>query len=1453
MKLNTYGNQPIITPRDPQVPMEAANKNYVDQQDNAHKADQTLHLTAEQNALLDGVTVTSTEINSLSNVTGNVQTQLDAKLNLAGGTLSGPLLLAADPAAALQAATKSYVDTKNALNLPKSGGTMTGALTLNADPTSALQAATKQYVDTGISTHADNADIHITPEQNTLLDALVVTSAEVNTLSGVTSSVQTQLNSKVAISGGTMTGPLILSEDPSANLGASTKQYTDANDALRVAKSGDTMTGDLTLFSDPTSALHASTKQYVDNTVSTHAANADIHITPEQNTLLDALTVTATEVNTLSGVTGNVQSQLDGKFDKAGGVVTGDITLAANKGVFVSKTPTDNTELVNKAYVDGIIRNLKWEDPVSDINLVDDTLNDPPVAPVAYDIYIVGATPTGAWVGKAGYAVFFNGTEWVALGNRAVISGDRFGVALTTSTVAGASLTAYAKKLVTVVTAAAGAMTYSVDTVAAGSTTLVFDNTAHDFGVTYTLSDSGNWIPTNTSVNLVPGAAMALNGNLLNLQYGKGFLINGSNAIELDLTSGGSLDFTQDGVNYSVGVKLDSTTLTSSNAGLKVSDLIISNVNDRISKSGTTVVTGTVQFQNGSSLQAAFTPMQDTDVVNKVYVDTADSVIQGQVTTLQGTVATLNTDPVTKTYVDDVDVTKVNKSGDTMTGALTLNGDPTSALHASTKQYVDAGISTHATNDSLHLTTGQNALLDALTVTSTEINTLSGISGNVQTALDAKLNLSGGTLTGSLTLSGDPLDVLQPTTKQYVDAIDVRKANLSGATFTGAVVLNADPTALLQAATKQYVDTGLSTHISDNSLHLTSTQNTFLDGITVSYSEVNELSGITDNVQNQIDSKLNLTGGTLTGPLTLSGVPTVAAQAANKSYVDSQAALKLNLSGGTMTGFITLNADPVSDLHSATKAYVDTSAATTKTYVDNQDATKVSKSGDTMTGFLTLNADPVSALHSVTKQYVDAGVVTTKTYIDAQDVVIQEQVTALQSTVTTLNSDPVTKTYVDANDSLKLPKSGGTMTGYISLHADPQQAMHPATKQYVDAIAQGLSTKPEVRLASTENIAGVYDNGTSGVNSTLTGSANGAIVVDTITPIVGDRILLKKQTSKLENGDYTVQQVGDASTPFILKRVPTIDESSEVPGSFFFVYDGTLKGTGWTFNVANPVTFSIGVDDIDVNQFSGQGSLIFGNGGTLDGNTLNINTASSSRIVVNSDNIDLAVTSVTPGTYTRIQVDGYGRAVNGTNPNTIAGYGITDAQPLNANLTSMSDVATYGIVVRDNTNTVVTKAVTTSGLGISTSNGNGASSGDIVVQSNATAASTPDTIVYRDSSGNFSANVVTATLTGNATTATTLATARTITIDGDVTAPATAFNGGANITLNTTMSATGVTAGTYNRVTVAADGRIVFGDNPTTVSELGLIDAATIDYVNAQITNLQQQFYDLYNYVMTRV
>lgn len=90
---------------------------------------------------------------------------------------------------------------------------------------------------------------------------------------------------------------------------------------------------------------------------------------------------------------------------------------------------------------------------------------------------------------------------------------------------------------------------------------------------------------------------------------------------------------------------------------------------------------------------------------------------------------------------------------------------------------------------------------------------------------NTKVSKSGGTMTGHLTLSGNPIINLNAATKQYVDTGDAQVFNnvkstfvaLSGSIMTGYLTLFGSPSANLHAATKQYVDT-LFSSISGSSL-----------------------------------------------------------------------------------------------------------------------------------------------------------------------------------------------------------------------------------------------------------------------------------------------------------------------------------------------------------------------------------------------------------------------------------------------------------------------------------------------------------------------------------------------------------------------------------------------------------------------------------------------------------
>jgi hypothetical protein len=85
----------------------------------------------------------------------------------------------------------------------------------------------------------------------------------------------------------------------------------------------------------------------------------------------------------------------------------------------------------------------------------------------------------------------------------------------------------------------------------------------------------------------------------------------------------------------------------------------------------------------------------------------------------------------------------------------------------------------------------------------------------------------------------------------------------------------------------------------------------------------------------------------------------------------------------------------------------------------------------------------------------------------------------------------------------------------------------------------------------------------------------------------------------------------------------------------------------------------------------------------------------------------------------------------------------------------------------------------------------------------ATNANTASTLVKRDPSGNFAAGTITAALAGNASTASKLATARTISATGDATGSAS-FDGSANASIALTLASTAVSAGSYGSATSVA-------------------------------------------------
>jgi hypothetical protein len=115
----------------------------------------------------------------------------------------------------------------------------------------------------------------------------------------------------------------------------------------------------------------------------------------------------------------------------------------------------------------------------------------------------------------------------------------------------------------------------------------------------------------------------------------------------------------------------------------------------------------------------------------------------------------------------------------------------------------------------------------------------------------------------------------------------------------------------------------------------------------------------------------------------------------------------------------------------------------------------------------------------------------------------------------------------------------------------------------------------------------------------------------------------------------------------------------------------------------------------------------------------------------------------------------------------------------------------------------------------------------------ATSANTINAIVARDASGNFTAGTVTAALTGNASTATTLATGRTIALTGDVTGTTGSFNGSANVSAATTIANNAVTTAkiTDSNVTTAK-----IADSNVTTAKIADSNVTTAKIADANVT-----------------
>lgn len=168
-----------------------------------------------------------------------------------------------------------------------------------------------------------------------------------------------------------------------------------------------------------------------------------------------------------------------------------------------------------------------------------------------------------------------------------------------------------------------------------------------------------------------------------------------------------------------------------------------------------------------------------------------------------------------------------------------------------------------------------------------------------------------------------------------------------------------------------------------------------------------------------------------------------------------------------------------------------------------------------------------------------------------------------------------------SDTSLLLTTAGGSLTGDLTLHADPTNALQAATKQYVDAVSEGLHVHASCVAATTSNVI-------------LATEVEAGDNLDGVTLVAGNRILVKNQINKSQNGIYVVSETG---APV---RALDFDSPLEIDGGdFVFILSGEYnENTGW---VQTNTVGTVGVSSIEFSQFSGIGTYTAGSGLSLSG------------------------------------------------------------------------------------------------------------------------------------------------------------------------------------------------------------------------------------------------------------
>ena len=450
----------------------------------------------------------------------------------------------------------------------------------------------------------------------------------------------------------------------------------------------------------------------------------------------------------------------------------------------------------------------------------------------------------------------------------------------------------------------------------------------------------------------------------------------------------------------------------------------------RVAKSGDTM-TGllTVPSLNVSGATASKVPIFDVsrnlvssgvDSIKITYLDNVSSDIQTQLNSKASTAyvdsqdANLQTQINAKastSYVDAADAVlqsginaRVNRSGDVMTGSLTVPTLYVSGATANTVPFFD----------------GTKSLASSST-TSTELGYVSGVTSSIQTQLNSKA-------TTAYVDAADANLQSQINTKASITYVDTQDANLQSQINTKASVTYVDTQDALRVP---YTGATTLVNLGAQKIQSSTAPTTGNDLVNKTYAD-----GLVTGFVPYTGATTTLNMGAQ--KVQSSTAPSTANDLTNKTYVDAQDSSlqtqingKLSLTGGTLTGMLTTPSLNVSGATASTVAVFDGSKNLTSSAVST-----------TTLGYLDATSSIQTQLNTKA----------TTTYVDTADVNLQNQINARATTSYVDTSVAARVPYTGATNAVDL---GGNriLSTYV-----PSASNDLCNKLYVDTVAGGNIT-----------------------------------------------------------------------------------------------------------------------------------------------------------------------------------------------------------------------------------------------------------------------------------------------------------------------------------------------------------------------------------------------------------